>query len=244
MPHHILHLWHFFLRLFLQFWRCGLWFHILLLRSNTSWQKPGTKSCSTRARWRTRRTWGGGWPVWRNPSNSTSTWSDRSFTAAGHHRGGRGGLTSLRSLCLVRLRLISLVSSTWKHLWSVTDVAFFMSWLRHVLRPASVESELSPAARWYFTQKWLHDIGVTEMWKNVMWLFVVCCCQALAEFEMYRQRMEDSQLCTEAQHTQRVVSMSREVRLDHTRTHTTHRNIHNHTQTRGRMWKCDVLFSL
>lgn len=36
--------------------------------------------------------------------------------------------------------------------------------------------------------------------------------QALAEFEMYRQRMEDSQLCTEAQHTQRVVSMSREVR--------------------------------
>ncbi|CAB1331349.1 unnamed protein product [Coregonus sp. 'balchen'] len=35
--------------------------------------------------------------------------------------------------------------------------------------------------------------------------------QALAEFEMYRQRMEDSQLCTEAQHTQRVVSMSREV---------------------------------
>lgn len=28
---------------------------------------------------------------------------------------------------------------------------------------------------------------------------------------MYRQRMEDSQLCTEAQHTQRVVSMSREV---------------------------------
>lgn len=40
-----------------------------------------------------------------------------------------------------------------------------------------------------------------------------CFCQALAEFEMYRQRMEDSQLCTEAQHTQRVVSMSREVRL-------------------------------
>ncbi|XP_028328359.1 protein FAM184A [Gouania willdenowi] len=35
--------------------------------------------------------------------------------------------------------------------------------------------------------------------------------QALAEFEMYRQRIEDSQLCTEAQHTQRVVSMSREV---------------------------------
>ncbi|KAJ7991286.1 hypothetical protein DPEC_G00295750 [Dallia pectoralis] len=35
--------------------------------------------------------------------------------------------------------------------------------------------------------------------------------QALAEFEMYRQRMEDAQLCTEAQHTQRVVSMSREV---------------------------------
>ncbi|XP_068612321.1 protein FAM184A [Brachionichthys hirsutus] len=35
--------------------------------------------------------------------------------------------------------------------------------------------------------------------------------QALAEFEMYRQRMEDSQICTEAQHTQRVVSMSREV---------------------------------
>uniref|UniRef100_H3DP92 Family with sequence similarity 184 member A n=1 Tax=Tetraodon nigroviridis TaxID=99883 RepID=H3DP92_TETNG len=35
--------------------------------------------------------------------------------------------------------------------------------------------------------------------------------QALAEFESYRQRMEDMQLCTEAQHTQRVVSMSREV---------------------------------
>ncbi len=28
---------------------------------------------------------------------------------------------------------------------------------------------------------------------------------------MYRQRVEDTQLCTEAQHTQRVVSMSREV---------------------------------
>lgn len=41
-----------------------------------------------------------------------------------------------------------------------------------------------------------------------------CRRQALAEFEMYRQRMEDSQLCTEAQHTQRVVSMSREVRTD------------------------------
>lgn len=40
---------------------------------------------------------------------------------------------------------------------------------------------------------------------------IFCYCQALAEFEMYRQRMEDSQLCTEAQHTQRVVSMSREV---------------------------------
>uniref|UniRef100_A0A671LXC5 Protein FAM184A-like n=1 Tax=Sinocyclocheilus anshuiensis TaxID=1608454 RepID=A0A671LXC5_9TELE len=36
-------------------------------------------------------------------------------------------------------------------------------------------------------------------------------CQALAEFEMYRQRVEDTQLCMEAQHTQRVVSMSREV---------------------------------
>lgn len=48
-----------------------------------------------------------------------------------------------------------------------------------------------------------------------------CYRQALAEFEMYRQRMEDSQLCTEAQHTQRVVSMSREVRLySHTHTHT------------------------
>ncbi|XP_061756892.1 protein FAM184A isoform X1 [Nerophis ophidion] len=35
--------------------------------------------------------------------------------------------------------------------------------------------------------------------------------QALAEFENYRQRVEDLQLCTEAQHTQRVVSMSREV---------------------------------
>ncbi|KAK1875244.1 Protein FAM184A, partial [Dissostichus eleginoides] len=33
--------------------------------------------------------------------------------------------------------------------------------------------------------------------------------QALAEFESYRQRVEDMQLCTE--HTQRVVSMSREV---------------------------------
>ncbi|XP_046877089.1 protein FAM184A isoform X4 [Hypomesus transpacificus] len=35
--------------------------------------------------------------------------------------------------------------------------------------------------------------------------------QALAEFESYRQRVEDMQLCTEAQHTQRVVTMSREV---------------------------------
>uniref|UniRef100_A0A672PMF8 Family with sequence similarity 184 member A n=1 Tax=Sinocyclocheilus grahami TaxID=75366 RepID=A0A672PMF8_SINGR len=35
--------------------------------------------------------------------------------------------------------------------------------------------------------------------------------QALAEFETYRQRVEDMQLCTEAQHTQRVVTMSREV---------------------------------
>ncbi|KAK1795616.1 hypothetical protein P4O66_001112 [Electrophorus voltai] len=35
--------------------------------------------------------------------------------------------------------------------------------------------------------------------------------QALAEFEAYRQRVEDVQLCAEAQHTQRVVSMSREV---------------------------------
>uniref|UniRef100_A0A3Q3DZ63 Family with sequence similarity 184 member A n=1 Tax=Hippocampus comes TaxID=109280 RepID=A0A3Q3DZ63_HIPCM len=35
--------------------------------------------------------------------------------------------------------------------------------------------------------------------------------QALAEFDNYRQRVEDLQLCTEAQHTQRVVSMSREV---------------------------------
>uniref|UniRef100_A0A673Y6G0 Family with sequence similarity 184 member A n=1 Tax=Salmo trutta TaxID=8032 RepID=A0A673Y6G0_SALTR len=35
--------------------------------------------------------------------------------------------------------------------------------------------------------------------------------QALAEFETYRQRVEDMQLCTEAQHTKRVVTMSREV---------------------------------
>uniref|UniRef100_A0A8C6WWB5 Family with sequence similarity 184 member A n=2 Tax=Neogobius melanostomus TaxID=47308 RepID=A0A8C6WWB5_9GOBI len=35
--------------------------------------------------------------------------------------------------------------------------------------------------------------------------------QALTEFESYRQRVEDMQHCTEAQHTQRVVSMSREV---------------------------------
>ncbi|KAM9778954.1 protein FAM184A isoform 1-T1 [Syngnathus typhle] len=35
--------------------------------------------------------------------------------------------------------------------------------------------------------------------------------QALAEFDNYRQRVEDLQLCTEAQHTQRVVSMAREV---------------------------------
>lgn len=59
------------------------------------------------------------------------------------------------------------------------------------------------------------------------WCFVAqltqlfCHHQALAEFEMYRQRMEDSQLCTEAQHTQRVVSMSREVRpyVQHTHMH-------------------------
>ncbi len=35
--------------------------------------------------------------------------------------------------------------------------------------------------------------------------------QAMTEFETYRQRVEDMQLCTEAQHTQRVVTMSREV---------------------------------
>ncbi|XP_051954091.1 protein FAM184A-like isoform X1 [Xyrauchen texanus] len=35
--------------------------------------------------------------------------------------------------------------------------------------------------------------------------------QALTEFETYRQRVEDMQLCTEVQHTQRVVTMSREV---------------------------------
>ena len=56
------------------------------LRCNTSWQKPGTRSCSTRVRWRTRRTCGGGWRVWRNPWSSTSTWRDRSSTAAGRHR--------------------------------------------------------------------------------------------------------------------------------------------------------------
>lgn len=42
--------------------------------------------------------------------------------------------------------------------------------------------------------------------------------QALAEFDMYRQRIEDDQLCTEAQHTQRVVSMSREVTRAHANT--------------------------
>nr|XP_014346228.1 PREDICTED: protein FAM184A isoform X3 [Latimeria chalumnae] len=35
--------------------------------------------------------------------------------------------------------------------------------------------------------------------------------QALAEFEVYKHRVEDMQLCMEAQHTQRVVTMSREV---------------------------------
>ncbi|XP_058880493.1 protein FAM184A-like isoform X2 [Acipenser ruthenus] len=35
--------------------------------------------------------------------------------------------------------------------------------------------------------------------------------QAMAEFETYRHRVEDMQLCTEAQHTQHVVTMSREV---------------------------------
>ncbi|XP_041109035.1 protein FAM184A isoform X1 [Polyodon spathula] len=35
--------------------------------------------------------------------------------------------------------------------------------------------------------------------------------QAMAEFKTYRQRVEDMQLCTEAQHTQHVVTMSREV---------------------------------
>lgn len=55
---------------------------------------------------------------------------------------------------------------------------------------------------------------------------VLCCVQALAEFEMYRQRMEDSQLCTEAQHTQRVVSMSREV----THTHKYKKHTYNNMQ--------------
>ncbi|XP_074846768.1 protein FAM184A isoform X3 [Carettochelys insculpta] len=35
--------------------------------------------------------------------------------------------------------------------------------------------------------------------------------QALAEFEAYKDRVEDMQLCAEAQHVQRVVTMSREV---------------------------------
>lgn len=56
-------------------------------RSNTLWQKPETRSCSTRVKWRTRRTWGGGWPVWKNLWSSTSTWKDRSLTAAGRHEG-------------------------------------------------------------------------------------------------------------------------------------------------------------
>lgn len=63
-----------------QFFPC-----FLLFRSNTLWQKPETRSCSIRAKWRTRQTWGGDWPVWRNLSNSTSTWRDRSFAAAGRH---------------------------------------------------------------------------------------------------------------------------------------------------------------
>ncbi|CAG06666.1 unnamed protein product [Tetraodon nigroviridis] len=53
-------------------------------------------------------------------------------------------------------------------------------------------------------------IWCSPLKKSLMPL-LFCRLQALAEFEMYRQRMEDSQLCTEAQHTQRVVSMSREV---------------------------------
>lgn len=60
---------------------------VLLLRSSTLWQKPETRSCSTRAKWPTRRTWGGGWPVWKNLLNSTNTWRDRSLTAAGHCGG-------------------------------------------------------------------------------------------------------------------------------------------------------------
>lgn len=35
--------------------------------------------------------------------------------------------------------------------------------------------------------------------------------QALTEFEVYKHRVEDMQLCAEAQHVQRVVTMSREV---------------------------------
>lgn len=35
--------------------------------------------------------------------------------------------------------------------------------------------------------------------------------QALAEFEAYKHRVEDMQLCAEAQHVQRIVTMSREV---------------------------------
>ncbi|CAK6446556.1 unnamed protein product [Pipistrellus nathusii] len=35
--------------------------------------------------------------------------------------------------------------------------------------------------------------------------------QALAEFEAYKHRMEDTQLCAEAQHVQRIVTMAREV---------------------------------
>lgn len=35
--------------------------------------------------------------------------------------------------------------------------------------------------------------------------------QALTEFEAYKHRVEDMQLCAEAQHVQRIVTMSREV---------------------------------
>lgn len=63
-----------------------------------------------------------------------------------------------------------------------------------------------------------------------------CHRQALAEFEMYRQRMEDSQLCTEAQHTQRVVSMSREVRA---RAHSCTR-AHKRTRANARTRPCKL----
>lgn len=150
----------------------------VVIRSNILWQRPETRSCSTRARWQMRQIWGGVWPIWRNLWSSMNTWRDRSLT---------------------RHCVVDTVSVNW--LWLIAFNLDCFPVLASFVTSAFILSE------------WRWGCILAQLTQ------LFCHHQALAEFEMYRQRMEDSQLCTEAQHTQRVVSMSREVRPYAQRTH-------------------------